>query len=93
MLIGIRGLKAWFLISGCIGIIVALALAAIASNHALNPMLLLTLWPPSIAGIADPTTLSDKILIGVFEFGGNFLLYGAIGTGLGAALRSGNRPR
>ena len=93
MPIGLRGLKAWFLVSGCIGIIVALVLAAIASTHALNPIVLLTLWPSAIAGIADPTTLSDKILIGAFEFGGNFLLYGVVGTGLGFALRIGNRPR
>jgi len=88
-----RGLKAWFLVSGCIGIIVALVLTAIASNRALNPMLLLTLWPPSIVGLSDPTTLSAKILIGAFEFGGNFLLYGVAGTVLGFALRLGNRPR
>ena len=87
----LRGLKAWFLVSGCIGIIVALVLAAIASNRSLNPMLLLTLWPPSIVGIADPTTLSDKILIGTFEFGGNFLLYGIIGTALGIIFRLGSR--
>jgi hypothetical protein len=93
MPIRLQGLKAWFLVSGCIGIIVALVLAVIASNRSLNPMLLLTLWPPSIVGIADPTTLSDKILIGAFEFGGNFLLYGVVGTGLDFALRLANRPR
>ena len=86
-----RALKPWFLISGCIGIIVALVLATIASNRSLNPTLLLTLWPPSIVGLADPTTLSAKILIGTFEFGGNFLLYGVIGTGLGLVFRLGNR--
>jgi len=93
MPIRLQGLKAWFLVSGCIGIIVALVLAVIASNRSLNPMLLLTLWPPSIVGIADPTTLSDKILIGAFEFGRNFLLYGIVGTGLGFAFRAANRAR
>ena len=83
MPIRLRGLKAWFLVSGCIGIIIALVLAAVASNRALNPMLLLTLWPSSIVGLADPTTLPDKILIGAFEFGGNFLLYGVVEQGLG----------
>ena len=93
MLIRLRGLKAWFLVSGCIGIVVALVLAGIASHHSLSPKLLLTLWPPSIVGLADPTTLSAKILIGVFELGGNFLLYGIVGTGLGFAVRLGNRAR
>ena len=91
MAIRLRGLKAWFLVSGCIGIIVALALAGMASYRSLNPKLLMTLWPPSIVGLADPTTLSGKVLIGVFEFGGNFLLYGVVGTGLGIAFRLGNR--
>lgn len=83
MKIRLRGLKAWFLISGCIGIIVALVLAFVASGRSLNPMLILTLWPSSIAGIADPTTFSDKLLIGTYEFGGQFLLYGVVGIVLG----------
>lgn len=91
MPIRLRGLKAWFLVSGCIGVIVALTLATIASNRSLNPMLLLTLWPPSIVGLADPTTVSGKILIGTFEFGGNFLLYGVIGTALGVIFRLSSR--
>jgi hypothetical protein len=93
MLIKLRGLKAWFFVSGCIGVIVALVLAVVASNRSLNPKLLLTLWPASIVGLADPTTLPAKILIGVYEFGGNFLLYGVVGTGLGFAVRLGNRAR
>src|SRR5262245_20240298 len=78
MPIRLRGLRAWFLVSGCIGIIVALVLAGIASNYSLNPALLLTLWPSSIVGLSDPTTLAAKILVVVYEFGGNFLLYGVI---------------
>jgi hypothetical protein len=52
----LRGLKVWFLVSGSIGIIVALVLAIVASSHSLNPKLLLTLWPSSIVGLSDPTT-------------------------------------
>jgi hypothetical protein len=83
----------WFLVSGSIGIMIALLLAAIASNRSLNPALILTLWPSSIVGLADPTTLSAKIIIGVYEFGGNFLLYGVIGTAAGLAFRLGNSSR
>jgi hypothetical protein len=93
MLIRLRGLKAWFLISGCIGVIVALVLALIPANYSLSPKLLLTLWPASIVGLADPSTISGKILIGLYEFGGNFLLYGVIGTGLGLVFRLANRAR
>jgi len=93
MPIRLQGLKAWFLVSGCIGIIVALVLALVASNRSLSPGLLLTLWPASIVGLSDPSTLTAKILIGVYEFGGNFLLYGIVGTGLGFAFRAANRAR
>ena len=87
LVIKLRGLKAWFLISGCIGIIVAVVLALVASGRSLNPMLILTIWPSSIAGIADPTTFSDKLLVGTYEFAGQFLLYGVIGTVLGVAFQ------
>lgn len=91
MAMRLAGLKGWFLISGCVGVLVAIALGTMASHRALNPKLLLTLWPSSIIGLADPSTLSDKILIGLIELGGNFLLYGIIGSGLGFAIRSGSR--
>jgi len=45
------------------------------------------LWPASIVGFADPTELSDKILCGISEYGGNFLLYGFGGTLVGLLLR------
>ena len=89
MAIRFAGLKCWFLISGCVGVLVALALGAIASQRVLNPRLLLTLWPASIIGLADPSKLSDKILFAVVELGGNFLLYGIVGIGLGFAIRFG----
>jgi hypothetical protein len=93
MAIRLAGLKGWFLISGCVGVLVALVLGIIASHQVVNPRLLLALWPPSIIGIADPSTLSDKVLFAVIEFGGNFLLYGIVGTGLGFAVRLSNRTR
>jgi hypothetical protein len=93
MVIRLAGLKGWFLISGCVGVLVAAALGTIASHWVLNPKLLFALWPSSIIGLADPSALSDKILFAVVEFGGNFLLYGILGTGLGFAIRSGGRVR
>lgn len=93
MRIRLRGLVGWFLVSGCIGIIVALILAEIASYRSLSPKLLLTLWPASIVGLADPSTLLGKILIESYELVGNFLLYGIVGTGIGFAIRLGSRAR
>jgi hypothetical protein len=77
-----RDLKTWFLISGSIGIIVALVLALVASHRSLNPKLLLMLWPSSIVGLADPATPSAKMLIGAYEFGGNFFCTGSSESGL-----------
>ena len=81
----------WFLISGCIGVLVAAVLLTIAWRGRVNIVVLLALFPTSIAGIVDPTSISDKILVCAIEFGGNFLLYGAVGTliGLARASRSG----
>jgi hypothetical protein len=78
-----RGLGRWFLVSGTLGVVVALALMAIGASHIVSPTVLLVLWPSSIAGLADPSTLWDRILVGLFEFGGNFILYGTIGTLIG----------
>lgn len=78
-----KRLTSWFLVSGCLGVLVAFMLTVMAANHAVKPTVILVLWPSSIAGIADPSTLSDKIIIAVFEFGGNFILYGIIGTLIG----------
>jgi hypothetical protein len=78
-----RRLGRWFLVSGCLGVFVALALMALGASHIVSPTVLLVLWPSSIAGIADPSTPSDKVLVALFEFGGNFILYGVIGTLVG----------
>jgi hypothetical protein len=74
-----KRLGRWFLISGCIGIVVAVGLAVIAMSYSVNPTLLLVLWPVSIVGLANPSAGSEKIIFGIVEFGGNFILYGVIG--------------
>lgn len=89
----VKRLRRWFLIFGCVGVLVALVLLVLASRQLVRPSVLLILWPTSIAGLADPSTTWDKILTGSFEFGGNFLLYGAIGTLVGLCFhRKPNRP-
>ncbi len=82
-----RAIGRWFLVSGCLGVFVALALMVRGNSHIVSPTVLLVLWPSSIAGIADPSTLSEKILVALFEFGGNFILYGVVGTLIGLCFR------
>jgi hypothetical protein len=73
----------WFLASGCFGVIFGLVLAHLLSIHLIRPQTLVVLWPTSIAGIADPADTWDIVLVAVFEFGGNFVLYGVLGTVIG----------
>jgi hypothetical protein len=87
MTIRLSGLPRWFLLSGCVGVLVALTLAAVGTSRIVSPSILLTLWPPSIFGIAEPTTPSDKIVLAIIEFGGNFVLYGVVGTLIGWGFR------
>jgi hypothetical protein len=78
-----KRLVLWFVISGVVGILIAVVLDVFASYRDVNPYILLLLWPPSSLGLADPSSPSDKIILGVVEFGGNFIIYGVIGIFLG----------
>ena len=91
--LGVKGLRRWFLISGCLGVLVALTLMTAAAHHAVRPNIRLMLWPASIAGLADPSTPSDKIVIALFELGGNFILYACLGTLIGLCVRLIGRGR
>ena len=71
----------WFLVAGFIGFGVAFI---IASTRPASPIALL-FWPSAILGLADPTGLLDKAVFAIVMFGGNFLLYGAIGAIAGFA--------
>ena len=51
------------------------------------------LWPPALAGLANPSTLSDKIIVAAFEFGGNFILYGGMGLLIGLCVQGKTQPR
>jgi hypothetical protein len=73
----------WFLISGSVGVLVALVLLGLKALNLIVPGVFLVLWPSSIVGIADPANALDKFLIATVEFGGNFVMYGIIGSLLG----------
>lgn len=85
----VKRLRRWFLAFGCLGVLIAVVLALVPTQHIIPTRVLLVLWPPALAGLANPSTLWEKIIVVAFEFGGNFVLYGAVGTliGLGFARR------
>lgn len=70
----------WFLISGSVGVLVALVLLGLRALNLIVPGVFLVLRPSSIVGIADPANVWDKLLIAMVEFGGDFVLYGIIGS-------------
>jgi hypothetical protein len=90
--LGFKGFRSWFLGFGCLGVIIALTLTAMSTRDIIKPRVLLVLWPPALAGLANPSTLSDKILVALFEFGGNFILYGVVGALVGLCFRRKPRP-
>ena len=83
-----KRLVLWFVISGVIGILIAVGLAVLINYHDVNPYILLLLWPPSSLGPADPSSPFDKIIVSVVEFGGNFIIYGVIGLFVGMVAES-----
>ena len=78
----------WFLISGCIGIFVAIILATTSVIDSISPILRLVLWPTVFAGMADPAGLLEKFIVAVIMYGGNFVLYGLVGATIGLFFRS-----
>lgn len=78
-----KRLVLWFVISGVIGILIAVGLAVLTNYRDVNPYILLLLWPPAFLGLAGPSSPSDKIIVSVVEFGGNFIIYGVIGLFVG----------
>jgi hypothetical protein len=60
---------------------VAVPIGIMASSSEISTGVLLTLWPTSIFGFGfnGPTFSPLGIVIGMIEFGGNFILYGAVG--------------
>ena len=85
------------MVSGFLGVLVGFVLMTLGAFNVFRlrqrPGILLLLWPASIAGLVHPSTPSDKILVALVEFGGNFILYGAIGTLIGILFRGRPAPR
>ena len=72
-----------FLISGFIGMAVALLLyllGNISYTRAFTVRVATVLSPEMFLGLAEPTSLEAIVLLVVFVFGTNFVLYGVVGT-------------
>jgi hypothetical protein len=78
----------WFLIAGAIGIVVAVVLTELMAHDLVSTAVAFMLWPSAIAGIVDPGTLADKVLVATCTFGGEFALYGLAGLLLGSGVNA-----
>ncbi len=75
----VANLHRWFLISGGIGLAVAIILADLMSHDLASTSVLEVLWPSGIVGILDPSTVPVQLLTTAVMYGGQFVLYGLIG--------------
>jgi hypothetical protein len=67
----------WLLISGGVGVLVAILLGIFTPK---NPLLLIVLVPFSFLALAEPTSSSHEITLTLIVLGTNFILYGALGV-------------
>lgn len=88
----------WFVISGGVGVLVAISLyglgsiLALRTNSFFNPYVLLALAPAMILGLAEPTSVGSTLLLVGIVLGTNFVLYGLLGVllcGIGTLFRRG----
>jgi hypothetical protein len=70
----------WFASGGAIGLLIAFALAILIGHVSVPLSVVLWLWPTSMAALVDPTSL------GLFTYGGNFLVYGLIAVAFGSLI-------
>jgi hypothetical protein len=74
--------RTFFIVSGIIGIVVAVAIGNLVSSRDISPLIILILWPTSIFGFGhdEPLhlTFADSLLLTI-ELGGNFCFYGLLG--------------
>ena len=80
---GIKRTARSFLISGSIGVAVALGLYVLGAFSYTRPFVVLVspvLCPEMVLGLAEPTSFGAVILLLSFVFITNFLMYGLIGA-------------
>jgi hypothetical protein len=87
----IKGPAQWFLVSGCVGILVAIALYTLGSIAYSRHFVVLVspvLCPEMILGLAEPTNPAAIAHLLAIVFGTNFILYGNAGLVLWVAWTS-----
>ncbi len=73
----------WFFGAGAIGLLTAILLAVAMSYDRAPEGLVLVLWPTAMLQLIDPKTIGSEIVTALFVYGGNFLVYGLLGVGIG----------
>ena len=81
----------WFGAGGILGLVVCFAILAYGLDLVPNPVLH-RIWP-TFVGVFDPSESWGKVetMVGLFSFGGQFLVYGIGGLAVGLVLSFG-RP-
>jgi len=81
----IRRFARWFLISGGVGILAAIAVYALGAIPSLrtselfNAKVMMALAPATILGLAEPGSSGEIAILLTIVFATNFLLYGLVG--------------
>lgn len=78
----------WFWITGCIGVLVAIALYILGAFHYTRyfaVQIASVFCPEMILGLAEPSSPGAVLLLLAWVFATNFVLYGALGLLLCAA--------
>ena len=73
----------WFLIAGGFGLVIAILLAVAMGYDRAPTAVVSALWPTAMLQLIDPQTIGSKIATALFVYGGNFLIYGLLGVGIG----------
>jgi hypothetical protein len=84
-------LARWFLISGLVGVLVALVLTGLISGELISVQLVVTLWPGWIVNMSDlgyQRTLIQKLFEVTITFGSEFILYGLSGLLIGFGINA-----
>jgi hypothetical protein len=81
----------WLVVSGLVGVLVAAAIYVLGTIHLVrmstifNPYVILALAPAWILGMANPTTLWERVILWGIVLCTNFVLYGVLGLILNGA--------
>jgi hypothetical protein len=73
----------WFLIAGGVGLGIAVLLSVAMGYDRASTAVVLALWSTAMVQLIDPRTIGSQIATALIAYGGNFLIYGLLGVGVG----------